>query len=359
MSAPLVSVLVPVYNVGPYVGSCLESLLTQDLAGIEVIVVNDGSTDDSRDVIARVCDGDERVRIIDKENSGYGASLNRALDEARGEFVGILESDDEMMDGALALMLSEALRLGADVVKGDFLYWWSGNEERTVRAYEITPDMCGSLVDTTSDFRIYSRKSTIWSAVYRTAFLREHGIRFLETPGAAFQDTSFNFKVFASCHKVAFVDAPVIRYRQDNEGSSIHSKDKADAVGVEFDEIDRWLVENAEPQCLDRLLQVSLVQRFNAYLWNLDRLDEPARLAFLCDIGSQYEYFEREGRLCAKDWDGWRLANLRALQRDPSRYLRLRGSLRSGSKLGKARFALALGGPLVLLKAVIEQNGRR
>ena len=359
MSAPLVSVLVPVYNVGRYVGSCLESLLAQDLAGVEVIVVNDGSTDDSRDVISRVCANDDRVRVIDKENSGYGASLNRALDEARGQFIGILESDDELVDGALALLLSEALRLGADVVKGDFLYWWSEDEARTVRAHEISSDMCGALVDTTEDLRIYSRKSTIWSAVYRTAFLREHGIRFLETPGAAFQDTSFNFKVFASCHKAAFVDAPVIRYRQDNEGSSVHSKDKADAVGVEFDEIDRWLVENAEPQCLDRLLQVSLVQRFNAYLWNLDRLDEPARLAFLCDIGSQYEDYEREGRLRVDDWDGWRLANLRALQRDPSRYLRLRGTLRSGTKLGKARFALALGGPFVLLSAVREQSGRR
>lgn len=359
MSAPLVSVLVPVYNVGPYVGSCLASLLSQDLQGLEVIVVNDGSTDDSRDVISRMCDGDDRVRVIDKENSGYGASLNRALDEARGEFVGILESDDEMVDGALALLISEALRLGADVVKGDFIYWWSADEARTFRAHEISPDMCGELVDTTRDMRIYSRKSTIWSAVYRTSFLREHGIRFLETPGAAFQDTSFNFKVFACCHKAAFVDAPVIRYRQDNEGSSIHSKDKADAVGVEFDEIDRWLGENVEPECRDRLLKESLVQRFNAYLWNLDRLDEPVRLAFLCDIGAQFEAFESEGRLCARDWDGWRLANLRALQRDPSRYLRLRSALRSGTKLGKVRFALALGGPIVLLKAVKEQSGRR
>ncbi len=358
MSAPLVSVLVPVYNVGPYVRSCLESLLAQDLREIEVIVVNDGSTDDSRDIISRVCDGDDRVRIIDKENSGYGASLNRALDEARGEFIGILESDDEMVDGALPLLLSEALRLGADVVKGDFLYWWSTDETRTVRAHEISQDMCGELVDTTEDLRIYSRKSTIWSAVYRTEFLREHEIRFLETPGASFQDTSFNFKVFASCHRAAFVDAPVIRYRQDNEGSSVHSKDKADAVCVEFDEIDRWLAENAEPQCKDRLLRESLVQRFNAYLWNLDRLDEPSRLAFLCDIGSQYETFESTGRLRVEDWDGWRLANLRALQRDPSRYLRLRGSLRSGTALGKARFALALGGPAVLLKAVREQSGR-
>lgn len=359
MSSPLVSVLVPVYNVGPYVGSCLESLLSQDLPGLEVIVVNDGSTDDSRDVISRVCDGDEHVRVIDKENSGYGASLNRALDEARGEFIGILESDDEIVDGALALLVSEALRLGADVVKGDFLFWWSTDESRTVRANVIAPDMCGELVDTTEDLRIYRRKSTIWSAVYRTAFLREHGIRFLETPGAAFQDTSFNFKVFASCHKAAFVDAPVIRYRQDNEGSSIHSKDKADAVGVEFDEIDRWLMAHADTRCRDRLLQESLVQRFNAYLWNLDRLDEPARLAFLCDIGAQFEAFESEGRLRVEDWDGWRLANLRALQRDPSRYIRLRENLRSGTKLGKARFALALGGPIVLLKALKEQSGRR
>ena len=92
-AAPAVSVLVPIYNVERYLRQCLESLRDQTLADIEVICINDGSTDSSRDIIEGFL-SDPRFRVIDKPNSGYGASMNRGLDEARGRYLAILESDD-------------------------------------------------------------------------------------------------------------------------------------------------------------------------------------------------------------------------------------------------------------------------
>ena len=356
---PQVSVLVPVYNVEPYVERCLRSVLAQGVEGLEVIVINDGSTDGSREVVGRVAEDDARVRIIDKPNSGYGASLNRGLDEARGTYVGILESDDEMVSGALALLLSRAEALQADVVKGDYILWWPTDEARTHQAGEVVPELCEGLVDTREDMRVYSIRSTIWSGLYRREHLEAHGIRFLETPGASYQDTSFNFKVFATSARTAFITSPVIRYRQDNASSSIHSKGKADAVGIEFDEIDRWLDER--PDCVghDALVRQALIERFNAYLWNLDRLDDEVGLAFLTDAGAQFARFEESGRLDLSTWDSWRVANLRALQADPKRYLRLRRRFRGDSAAAKARFALALGGPAGLLSAVGEHFSRR
>ena len=353
------SVIVPVYNVEAYVGDCLASLLAQDVDGLEVVVVNDGSTDSSREVVGAIAAADPRVRIIDKPNSGYGASLNRGLAEARGAYVGILESDDEMVDGALPLLLQTAEDMGADVVKGDYILWWPTDETRTRQAHEVTADLCGALVDTRTDMRAYSIRSTIWSALYRREHLERHAIRFLETPGASYQDTSFNFKAFATSARTAFVEAPIVRYRQDNAASSIHSKGKADAVGVEFDEIDRWLDER--PDCVDHdaLVRQALIERFNAYLWNLDRLDDEVGLAFLTDAGAQFARFEESGRLDLSTWDSWRVANLRALQGDPKRYLRLRRRFRGDSAAAKARFALALGGPAGLLSAVGEHFSRR
>ncbi len=359
--APIVSVLVPVYNVEHFVESCLRSILGQEVDGLEVIVLNDGSTDGSREIVGRIADEDARVRIIDKDNSGYGATLNRGLDEARGEFVSIVESDDEMVEGALPELLRLAREYQADVVKGDFIYWWPTDEKLTRQAHEVSPDLCKGLVDTRLDMRVYSIRSTIWSALYRREHLERNAIRFLETPGAAYQDTSFNFKVFATSERTAFTEQPIIRYRQDNAASSIHSKGKADAVGVEFDEIDRWLDARADEVGHDEQVNESLVQRFNAYLWNLDRLDDELGLAFLQSIAKQYHDFEKSGRLDLDSgaWDLWRMGNLRSIQHDPERYLKLRRRFRGESALQKMRFAYAIGGLVLLTAAVHNKLSRK
>lgn len=356
---PAISVLVPVYNVEKYVGDCLRSLLAQEVEDLEVIVINDGSTDGSREVVGQIAAEDRRVRVIDKPNSGYGASLNRGLDEARGTYVGILESDDEMVEGALPRLLRLAQQSEADVTKGDYILWWPIDQKRTRQAGEVAPELCGDVVDTRTDMRIYAMRSTIWSGIYRREHLERNGIRFLDTPGASYQDTSFNFKAFATSARTVFTAEPIVRYRQDNAGSSIHSKGKADAVGVEFDEIDRWLDERADAVGHDLLVRESLLERYNAYLWNLDRLDDEVGLAFLRDAGAQFAEFERTGRLDLTTWDAWRVTNLRALQKDPERYLRLRRRHRGDSAVQKVRFALALGGPAALAAALSERAGRR
>ena len=89
-----VSVLVPVYNVKKYLRQCLDSLAAQTLDGIEFICIDDGSTDGCSEILDAYAEKDERFRVIHKENSGYGASMNVGLRAARGEYIGIVESDD-------------------------------------------------------------------------------------------------------------------------------------------------------------------------------------------------------------------------------------------------------------------------
>ena len=117
---PVVSLLVPIYNVERYLAECLDSALGQSLRDIEIICINDGSTDSSRKIIERYLQADSRVRVIDKPNSGYGASMNQGLDAARGEYVGILESDDFFESDALERLLDAARACDAQVAKADF-----------------------------------------------------------------------------------------------------------------------------------------------------------------------------------------------------------------------------------------------
>lgn len=93
MSTPKVSILVPVYNVERFLPQCLDALCGQTLRDIEIICINDGATDGSPVILHDYAARDQRVRVIDKANSGYGASLNMGLSQAAGEYVGIVEPD--------------------------------------------------------------------------------------------------------------------------------------------------------------------------------------------------------------------------------------------------------------------------
>ena len=116
---PKVSLLVPICNVERYLRECLDSAVAQTLRDIEIICINDGSTDSSPDIIREYMERDSRVKMIDKANSGYGDSMNRGLEMARGEYVGILESDDFMFEDSLQKLVAKADAEHADVVKGD------------------------------------------------------------------------------------------------------------------------------------------------------------------------------------------------------------------------------------------------
>lgn len=94
---PKVSVIMPMYNQEKYIAECLTSVIRQSLKDIEIIVVNDGSTDSSLKIVQKIKGDDPRVIIIDKKNSGYGHSLNVGVDAAKGEYIGIVETDDYIL----------------------------------------------------------------------------------------------------------------------------------------------------------------------------------------------------------------------------------------------------------------------
>ena len=143
---PKASVIIPIYNVERYLEASLDSLRAQTLGDFEAICVNDGSTDGSRRLLQRYLDEDPRFRVIDKENSGYGASMNRGLAEACGEYVAILEPDDLYEPDALEKLIDAAESADAEVAKADFWLYWSAPEERRERFGFTEGNPCGRAV---------------------------------------------------------------------------------------------------------------------------------------------------------------------------------------------------------------------
>lgn len=278
--SPLVSIIVPVYNSRDYLHRCLDSLSKQTYKNLEIICINDGSTDDSLDILREHEKKDPRIYLIDKENRGYGNTLNIGLDVARGTYIGILESDDFAEERMYQELVDLAELHGVDVVKSDYYdHWDKQGKIHPKGIFRGMETLTVSVLTPTVHPRLFLMPPSIWSAIYRKDFLDTYGIRFLETPGASYQDTSFNFKVLAKARSIWLQPECLVHYRRDNEQSSILSKEKIFSICVENDEILRCLVPGSESATT--ILRVANKVFVNSYLWNMNRIPLNAVPGFL------------------------------------------------------------------------------
>lgn len=356
---PEISVLVPIYNVERYLSECLDSLVAQTYGDFEAILINDGSTDGSREIIERYLQADKRFRVIDKANSGYGASMNRGLDEALGTYVAILESDDFFTPEALRVLHDVAVREDSDVVKANFWLYWSVPEERREAFEIVTPEMDGRTTRPTTDDdkTIFYQKPSIWSALYRRAFLDENGIRFLETPGASYQDASFNFKVWALAERASYVAKEVLSYRQDNEASSVNSPGKVYCVCDEYEEMGRFL--DVRPALDEELRGVLTRMKFDSYMWNAGRLAPELRQEFLVHARQELLEDREKGYLDESLLGVYKQADLQVLLDDPERFSKAFDSYGGGSLARNLSHYLELGGPGLVASMVARRAKRR
>lgn len=291
---PKISIIVPVYNVERYLRDCLNSLINQTLSDIEIICVNDGSTDSSPRILEEYVARDSRIKVINKENSGYGASMNIGLTAAEGEYIGIVESDDFVKTTMYEELYNLAVKNNADVVKSDYyLYTTSNNQSRKIGI--IKPKYTGKVFSVKDYPKILKMPPSIWSSIYRREFLNKNNIRFQESPGASFQDISFAFKTLSSAERLVFTNKTYLYYRQDNENSSVKSKGKVYAVSDEWDEVTRFLDKNPDIKAV--VNDVKLYVQFNSYKWSTTRIDESFRDEFIERYHDTFKRFYDNGEI--------------------------------------------------------------
>lgn len=316
VASPTVSVLVPVYNVQAYLAECLDSLATQTFTDAEFICINDGSTDSSREIIQEYLDKDSRFTVIDKLNSGYGASMNQGLDAARGKYIAILESDDIMAPTALANLHAAISAENADLAKANCWLYWSKSQRRSELFDLIPPDLAGKTIEPKYHPEMFYAKPSIWSAMYKTEFLRRNNIRFLETPGASFQDLSFTFKVYAKAQRATLLDTPVVHYRQDNENSSVNSPGKVNAIFTEYAEISRWLSEHPDKH----LESVKVKMLFDTTNWNYERVAPEHKLTVIEKAATILLEQQKLGHIDLRILTPREILAIRTMMQSPQRY---------------------------------------
>ena len=116
-ATPAVSIIIPVYNVAKWLDECLESVVGQTFSDFEVILINDGSTDESGEKCRKWCEKDARIRLIDKDNEGPSKARNLGIQEASGVYLAFLDADDWIDRRYLELMYGRAVRTDADMVE--------------------------------------------------------------------------------------------------------------------------------------------------------------------------------------------------------------------------------------------------
>ncbi len=320
-----VSVIIPIYNVEKYLRQCLDSVVNQTLKDIEIICVNDGSTDSSPQIIREYMAKDPRVKMIDKANSGYGASMNRGFDMAEGEYIGIVESDDYADSDMFEKLYNAAHKDHLDVVKSGYYFYYSVPKERNEKVEIVSDVMSKRIICPSEDFtakmeqvEFFNIKPTIWSAIYRKDFIRQNNIRFNETPGASYQDASFNFKVWACAKRVRLVKDAYLHYRQDNETSSVNSKGKVFCVCDEYDEMTCFLEERPDKKA--KLECVKNRIKFDTYMWNYGRLATEYKYLFLERASIEFAKDMAEGTLEKEYFEWYKWNSLLELINNPIKF---------------------------------------
>lgn len=283
MSTPKVSILVPVYNVERFLPQCLDALCGQTLRDIEIVCINDGATDGSAAILHEYAARDARIRVIDKQNTGYGASLNLGISQAQGEYIGIIEPDDFPDKRMFKKLLKVVERTHADVVKCNYFNYFEG-ADHLVENFAGLP--CRRAFDPVDYPQVVCSIPSIWTGLYRKTFLERECISLRETPGAAFQDAGFSLKVWFAARTCALVKKPLLHYRMDNPGSSSKTTDKVFTVCEELADAETFLRQR--PDRARVLLPWLAVDKWGKYRWNYERISASEHVAFAQRMLDEY-----------------------------------------------------------------------
>ncbi|NSY46094.1 bifunctional glycosyltransferase/CDP-glycerol:glycerophosphate glycerophosphotransferase [Agrobacterium tumefaciens] len=217
-ATPLVSIIVPIYRVAPYVRKCLTSIIEQSYGNIETILVDDASPDDSMMAAARIASSLSNVKTIHLEkNVGLSGARNEGMNAASGKYIFFLDSDDWLDRGAIEKAVSKAEQGDAEVVILD--YYRANINGKLTRAKDRTPYQDSNLTFFDPKERQSALKILNLAQIklYRRDFLQKHGFKF--TSGVIYEDVDWTFKILTTANRVAVVDVPLYYYRAARPGS--------------------------------------------------------------------------------------------------------------------------------------------
>ena len=233
MRQPQVSIIVPAYNVENYIERCLNSLVNQTFKDIEIITINDGSTDKSLELLNKYAKEDIRVSVIDLGDEGVSYCRNLGVEKANGKYIMFVDSDDWIDSNMIEAMYKKAEENKLDLVMCSYIREFKDHskekrfnlpEEIIYKEDKVKNELLRKLVgpvkEELSNPEMLDALGTVWGKLYRTDILKENKIKFVDLKeiGSA-EDTLFNIFTFNYLSKVMFLNKPMYHYWRDNPKS--------------------------------------------------------------------------------------------------------------------------------------------
>ncbi len=319
---PKVSILIPIYNVEKYLRMCLESVVHQTLKDIEIVCINDGSTDSSPVILREFADKDPRIVVINKENSGYGASMNLGLEKATGEYIGIVEPDDFVSLDMFEVLYEKAAAFNLDFIKADY-YCFKGNSfgdlEMVYNKLSKKPEDYNTVFNPSAEPKTLRYKMHTWTGIYDRAFINRYNIRHNESPGASFQDNGFWFQTFIYAKRAMIMDKPLYMYRSDNPNSSVNDPRKVFCMNEEYNFIRQILMRDAD--IWERFKGMYWYRKYDGYIHRLDKISDEYRLSFLRRFSNEFNAGINAGEIDKSVFRPREWENVEIIIRDPISFL--------------------------------------
>ncbi len=222
MTDGLISIIIPIYNAGEYLPRAIEGILAQEEVEFEIILVDDGSTDDSPTVCDRYSGLNSRIRVIHSPNGGPSAARNLGLDAAGGEFVFFMDADDTLEPDSLKTLRKAMDEDGSDWAIGDFKVLKDGVNIRA-EGYFFSSDRFFEEKEILSTVKDYLRKprgasefTNVWGKLFKASIIRDNHIRFDETL-KTWENMVFNFDYLEHCVSMSYVHRQLYDYHDHPE----------------------------------------------------------------------------------------------------------------------------------------------
>ena len=244
----MISVIIPVYNVENYIEKCLDSVCNQSFKDLEIICVNDGSTDNSLKLLEDYAKRDSRIKIITQENRGPGHARNTGLKNATGEYVLFVDSDDFLCENSLDELYYNINSNNSDLVIFKFFNY--NEKNNTFRPSGIPLDELFVNVDynnftfTFKDIKMHVMYDyfAVWFKLYKKDFLDKYNLSF--PIGIAYEDVLFQIQSFIYADKMSFLPKPLYNYRSNPKSLTSDATKIFDIIEV-IDSIEKFLKENS------------------------------------------------------------------------------------------------------------------
>ncbi|UQZ85697.1 putative glycosyltransferase EpsJ [Paenibacillus konkukensis] len=230
---PKVSIVVPIYNMEAYLERCLDALLTQTLTAIEIIAVNDGSTDRSGHILDRYARQDKRIIAIHKKNGGVSSARNEGMRAASGEFIGFVDPDDWVDGHMYETLYEQAVSEDADIVMCTYIreFGTHAKEKMFQLPEKVSYDgqevrdhllrrLIGPLNEEIASPELLDAWGTVWSKLYRADLLQRNGLSFVDLKIVGTnEDSLFNIHACYHARKFVFINKPFYHYWRVNDSS--------------------------------------------------------------------------------------------------------------------------------------------